>query len=401
MHALVLNRVPVSVTRYAKMLGTEWDVTILSAESDTAPRDRETVVPINGFPDTPDVEFTAATVHSQRPIDTVISMSEHDVLRAARLREQLGIAGQSVDSALAFRDKLQMKAELAAHDVPHAQCSTAESVWDLLNLADRVGYPVVVKPRRGAGSIGVEILRSVDDVADFSRRHPELDADEPCDLMVERYVKNTMMHVDGVWVDDDFAMVCPSSHGASTWLNYHVARPVTSVMLDVDGDLHNRCVDLVRRTLEALPTPSPTIFHVELFLDGDDLLVNEVACRLGGAKIHRALEAVYEMSMIELYLGLLGGRLRPKAPLTRQGSAGWIIFPPHKGTVRSLPETPPFDFVKELRTSARVGDRLQRATVSTDAIMTAVVVGVDESAVRQRVDLVRRWFDDTVVVEPS
>lgn len=247
----------------------------------------------------------------------------------------------------------------------------------------------------------MEILRSVDDVTDFGRRHPQLDADEPCDLMVERYVENTMMHVDEVWVDGEFAMVCASSHGASTWLDFHVARPVTSVMLDVDRGLHGRCVELVRRTLQALPTPSPTIFHVELFLEGDDLLVNEVACRLGGAKIHRAMHAVHDLSMIELYLGLLGGRLRPGAPLTRRGSAGWIIFPPREGTVLSLPDAPPFDGVEELRTFARIGDRLERATVSTDAILTAVVVGSDESNVRQRIEQVRRWFDDNVVVESS
>lgn len=401
MHALVLNRVPVSVTHYAEMLGEEWEVTILSAASDTGPRERETVLPIDGFPDTPDVELTAALVHARQPVDSVITMSEHDVLRAARLREHLGVAGQTVDSALAFRDKLRMKEDLAAHGIPHAECSAAESVWDLLELADRVGYPVVVKPRRGAGSVGVEILRSADEVADFGRRHPELDADEPCDLMVERHVENTMMHVDGVWADGDFAMVCASSHGTSTWLNFHVAQPVTSVMLDLDGELHGRCVELVRRTLQALPTPSPTIFHVELFLEGDDLLVNEVACRLGGAKIHRAMEATHDRSMIDLYLGLLGGRLDPGARLSRRRSAGWIIFPPREGTVLSLPDVPPFDGVEELRTSARVGDRLERATVSTDAILTAVVVGADEATVRQRVEEVRRWFDDNAVVESS
>lgn len=401
MHALVINRLPLSATPYTELLGPGWEVTILGAGSNTEPRPHETVVPIADFPTTPEVETLAASIHARTPIDRVITMSEHDVIRAARLREQLGIDGQGMESALAFRDKVRMKAEFAAHGIPHAECSAIESIWDLLDHAERVGYPVVVKPRRGAGSAGVEILRSAADIEEFARRHPELDADPPCDLMAERYVENTMMHVDGVWADGDFAMVCASTFGESTNLDFHLGQPLISVMLDPGDQLHGRCVELVRRMLEGMPTPSPTIFHVEVFREGDELLVNEVGCRMGGAKVHRSLRTVYELSMTELYLGLLGGRLqRGDAPLPRRGSAGWILVPPREGTVVALPEDQAHAGLEELRVTARVGDRLKQATLSTDNLMTAVLVGDDELSVRERIEDVRRWFVDGTVIEP-
>src|SRR6476660_7975676 len=39
----------------------------------------------------------------------IFAQSEHDSLRAAELRGWLGLAGQSYDSALGYRDKVQMK----------------------------------------------------------------------------------------------------------------------------------------------------------------------------------------------------------------------------------------------------------------------------------------------------
>lgn len=401
MHALVINRLPLSATPYAKFLGPGWDVTILDAGSDSEPRPHETVVSIDDFPTTPEVETLAASIHAHTPIDRVITMSEHDVLRGARMREQLGIEGQGVDSALAFRDKVRMKAEFSASGIPHAECSAIESIWDLLNHGERVGYPVVVKPRLGAGSVGVEILHSTSDVEEFARRHPELNADPPCDLMAERYVENTMMHVDGVWADGNFAMVCASTHGESTTLDFNVGKPLISVMLDPDDPLHVDCVELVRRMLQEMPTPSPTIFHVELFREGNKLLINEVGCRMGGGKIHRSLRTVYDMSMTELYLGLLGGRFqRGDTPLPRRGSAGWILIPPRAGTIISLPEERDHVGLEELQVTARAGDQLEQAALSTDNMMSAVLVGDNELHVRARIEEVRQWFVGGTVIDP-
>src|SRR5690349_18769225 len=53
-------------------------------------------------------ELEALHAARQTGADLVLSSSEDDVLRAARIRERLGLPGQSVDSARAFRDKFVM-----------------------------------------------------------------------------------------------------------------------------------------------------------------------------------------------------------------------------------------------------------------------------------------------------
>src|SRR5260370_195546 len=74
------------------------------------------------------------------------------MLLAARLREELGMPGLSVAQTVPFRDKERMKQLLDAAGLRtpwHTQARTVADVWA---AAERVGYPLIVKPIDGAGS---------------------------------------------------------------------------------------------------------------------------------------------------------------------------------------------------------------------------------------------------------
>ncbi len=84
--------------------------------------------------------------------DRVECLWEPFVELAADLREVFGIPGMSLDCARGFRDKELMKqrVEAAGLRVPHhARAHTADEVRA---HAERIGYPIIVKPIAGAGS---------------------------------------------------------------------------------------------------------------------------------------------------------------------------------------------------------------------------------------------------------
>ena len=86
------------------------------------------------------------------PIERVETLWEPLILLAAQIREALGLAGMSVEQALAFRDKERMKQVLeeAGLRVPrHARESTAGGIHA---AAERIGFPLIIKPIAGAGS---------------------------------------------------------------------------------------------------------------------------------------------------------------------------------------------------------------------------------------------------------
>jgi hypothetical protein len=85
-------------------------------------------------------------------IDRVECLWEPGMILAARLREALGVPGMTVDETLPFRDKEVMKQRLDAAGIRtprHARAATEDQVRE---AAERIGYPVIVKPIAGAGS---------------------------------------------------------------------------------------------------------------------------------------------------------------------------------------------------------------------------------------------------------
>jgi len=98
------------------------------------------------------VAATVRELSRQARIDQVECLWEPYMVLAARLREDLGLPGLTVAQTVPFRDKERMKQVLDAAGLRtpwHASAATVAEVWA---AAERVGYPLIVKPVDGAGS---------------------------------------------------------------------------------------------------------------------------------------------------------------------------------------------------------------------------------------------------------
>jgi biotin carboxylase len=86
-------------------------------------------------------------------VDRVESMWEATMYLAARVRERVGAPGLTVADTVRFRDKQAMKeaVQAAGLRVPHA--ARAATVAAVREAAERIGYPLIVKPIAGAGSL--------------------------------------------------------------------------------------------------------------------------------------------------------------------------------------------------------------------------------------------------------
>ena len=95
-----------------------------------------------------DVQDLTATVR----IDRVECLWEPGVMLAARLREALDLPGMRVEQALTFRDKERMKQVLDEAGIRTPRHSSAHTESECREAAERIGYPLIVKPIAGAGS---------------------------------------------------------------------------------------------------------------------------------------------------------------------------------------------------------------------------------------------------------
>src|SRR4030095_6520820 len=86
-------------------------------------------------------------VQSRKHVDRFEATVEAHIMPAARVREAAGIPGTSVRTAFLCRDKPAMKEVLREGGVPCAQSTAASTAAEVQEFAERVGYPLILKPR--------------------------------------------------------------------------------------------------------------------------------------------------------------------------------------------------------------------------------------------------------------
>ncbi len=104
------------------------------------------------FSDEPSIFEEVREAARRVPIDQVECLWEPLMLLAARLREALGIEGMDVETTIPFRDKERMKQVLDAAGIRTPRHTRANSAKSVLDGAEEIGFPLIVKPIAGAGS---------------------------------------------------------------------------------------------------------------------------------------------------------------------------------------------------------------------------------------------------------
>lgn len=217
-----------------------------------------------------------------RTIDRVESLWEPTVLLAARMRERFGVPGMSVDAVLGFRDKQLMKERIAAAGlrVPmSARCRTNTEVRD---AAERIGFPLIIKPIDGAGSANtyrVDSEEELDRVLPRLARVPEVSTEEFVEG--EEFTYDTIC-IEGTPVYENVAQYLPRPLIART---VHDLSPVICTVRDLQQPAVQGGLALGRGVLQALGMGTG-FTHLEWYRKTDgEVVFGEVGCRVGGARL--------------------------------------------------------------------------------------------------------------------
>jgi formate-dependent phosphoribosylglycinamide formyltransferase (GAR transformylase) len=138
----------------------------------------------------------AATVRElarQVRIDRVECLWEPYMILAARLREELDLPGLTVAQTVPFRDKERMKQLLDAAGLHTPRHDAAETVAGVWAAAERLGFPLIVKPIAGAGSADtyrVDSVAELNAILPVLRHVPQVSVEEFVDA--EEYTYDTI-----------------------------------------------------------------------------------------------------------------------------------------------------------------------------------------------------------------
>ncbi len=214
-------------------------------------------------------------------LDRVESLWEPTMLLAARIREATGLPGMSVEQTVPLRDKERMKQlldEAGLRTPRHSRESTAKGCRE---AAERIGYPLVIKPIAGAGS--ADTYR-VDDAAELETLLPLL-RHVPT-VSVEEFVEGEEYTYDTICANgrvlyDNIAWYRPKPIIARhvEWIS-----PQTVTLRRIGDPKLAPGLDLGRKVLDVLGLDTG-FTHMEWFLTPDgEAVFGEIGGRPPGAR---------------------------------------------------------------------------------------------------------------------
>ncbi|WP_303021268.1 carbamoyl-phosphate synthase large subunit [Faecalibaculum rodentium] len=122
---------------------------------------------------------------------TAINLADSLVKRGVKI---LGTSLEDIDRA---EDRHEFEAMLHKLDIPQPQGETAVTVEEALEIAGRIGYPVLVRPSYVLGGRAMEIVHNDEDLKKYmATAVKEISHDAP--ILVDKYVVGKELEIDAV-----------------------------------------------------------------------------------------------------------------------------------------------------------------------------------------------------------
>lgn len=217
-----------------------------------------------------------------RAVDRVASNWEPLVILAAKLRERWGMPGMSVDTVRGFRDKQLMKERVAKAGLRVPRSMRVRTAKEANDAAEKIGFPLVLKPIAGAGSADTYKCRDAKEFAEAMARTQRV-----VEASVEEYVEGEEFTYDTVSIGgkpayENVAQYLPKPIEARSeqWIS-----PVIITVRDLAQPKMQKGIALGRQVLGALGM-GDGFTHMEWFYTPKgEAVFGEIGCRPGGARL--------------------------------------------------------------------------------------------------------------------
>lgn len=291
---------------------------------------------------------------SDLPVRAVASGDEPCLRPAALLRGLLQTGGGLTwAQAVAATDKAVQKDLLGRAGVPVARHRRITVVADAAPAADQhLGWPVVVKPRRGFGTLGTHVVRDRAHLDELlatgafagtnglpasmtaSGLHRPLD-EVPGGLVAEALIHiRAEYHIELLRHHGQEMYAVPARYVAPV-----LGSPLVGSVLLQPGPEYDATTALARAAADALGLTTG-FAHVEVLLDDEGAWrVGEIGLRPGGARVPHLLRLHHRIDVPELAAALATGT-RPRVQLSQAGhTTAWVSAVTPSGTVTAITPT--------------------------------------------------------------
>ncbi len=261
-------------------------------------------------------------IQSRLWVDRLEATVEAHILPAARVREACTIPGISERTAWLCRDKPSMKAALRDAGVPCAQSAGAATADEIRAFAARFGFPIIIKPRAGAGAAGT---MRIDGWQALEAALPRLGADS---VAVEEFIEGHEGFLDTISINGEVAHEFISHYYPNVleamrerWISPQI---VATNRIEASG--YDEVKHMARKVIRALGIGTAAT-HMEWFLGPKGLKFSEIGCRPPGVGQWHNYAAANEFDIYrEWAMAVCHGRIDQRP--SRRYAAGIIALRP-------------------------------------------------------------------------
>lgn len=323
-------------------------------------------------------------------IDRVISLSEFSQFSAGYMATVLGLPQPSIEKSVLMRDKRAMKERAAGAGIACARyesLSTSDIEGSVRRVEERLGFPVIVKPAAGLGSVGTSKVHDAEQLTGIlhTARSGGGAAGVTQFLIAEEPIDGDEYHVDAVWEGGKAQILGVSRYLRPRMLVETPGRDNGSILLprDREAALYAEVEELHERINAAFEI-TDDITHLEIFRRADGRLwFSEMATRFAGGAIPESFKP-YGADLRELWIDAVLKKDREPLELRTPPYpyVGWInLAPTAAGVITKEPsdeQLAPFPYVLDVIRARAVGFDIEELHPSVWCLM--LVIGADSEA---------------------
>jgi D-alanine-D-alanine ligase-like ATP-grasp enzyme len=287
---------------------------------------------ISSVTDVPALTEAVRWVQDKLWVDRLEATVEAHTMAAAQVREACTIPGTSVRTAWLCRDKPSMKETLRAAGVPTAASAAVDSAAGAHAFAEEHGYPLILKPRSGAGASGT--IRA-DDTAGLDHALGVFGGQGVDSIAVEEFIEGHEGFYDTITVNGQVALDFVSHYFPNVleamrtrWISPQF---VSTNRIDTAPE-YAELREMGARVIAALGIETSAT-HMEWFFGPKGLKFSEIGCRPPGVGAWDLYSAGNEIDVYLQWANAIVHGATAEAPTRRYASGIVALRPDRDGQI--------------------------------------------------------------------
>ena len=313
----------------------------------------------------PNFVVACATKHN---VDGIVCISiEASIQAAAEASLRLGLSSISVDAAAVAVNKLKQRQLFEGAGLIVPDFNSFDSVDRAIQLANEIGYPIVVKPSDSTGSKGVRYVSDQDSVG--AAAIAAMQYSKTGIGIVEQFVEGPEISVEGFVVHGRFTIICLSDKQRTDppyLLDTSVHFPTA-----LSNEQQDQVKEIATIAVQACGLDNCPV-HMELIMSRNGPMIVELAARGPGFKVFTdILPYVSGVDTIHAQIQLALGEDPDISVVNPLKGAVVSFLSPKEGrltAVSGLEEARAIKGVKEVEVYASAGDELGQLTCGADRL---------------------------------